>query len=139
MKTRLIWKKCRLLEDKDAFWIECTDEEVASQIIPLIDDNKIKTVTHDKSINFHEIIERNRGKNTLNKNPMDLKMCNFFLVTGDLELIMSDRWHFPYSGQWNAYNPFSLIDIIDLQSLDDLKNYDTTQFSDGFDEAMYKL
>ena len=47
MKTRLIWKKCRLLEDKDAFWIECTDEEVASQIIPLIDDNKIKTPDFD--------------------------------------------------------------------------------------------
>lgn len=139
MKTRLIWKKCSILEDKDAFWIECTDEEVASEIIPLIHENKIKPVFHDNSINFHELIKRNRGSNTSNKNPMDEKLCNFFLVTSDLELILSERWLFPYSGQWNAYNPFSLIDIIDLQSLDELKNYDTSKFSDGFDEAMFKF
>ena len=139
MKTRLIWKKCNILEKKDAFWIECTDKEVASEIIPLIDENKIKPVFYNNSINFHEIIKYNRGSNRLNNNPMDEKLCNFFLVTGDLELIMSERWLFPYSGQWNAYNPFSLIDTIDLKSLVDLKNYDTSQFSDGFNEAMFKF
>ena len=57
----------------------------------------------------------------------------------------ADTWPHEYIVQEKVDNDLflelahHLVDIIDLQSLDELKNYDTTQFSDGFDEAMFKF
>ncbi len=35
MKSRLIWRKSWNNNNKDSFWIECTDQEVIDNILPL--------------------------------------------------------------------------------------------------------
>lgn len=113
MKTRLIWRKCWLLENKDAFWIECTDEEVIDNIQPLI--------VEESSLNL-ESIERNHGYSKINKNQNERMFSNFFLISIDCQDIMSERWVYPYSGLWNSQNPFEEIDVVDFNSLLDLND-----------------
>lgn len=82
MKTRLIW-------------VECTDQEVKDNILPLKSD-----------ADFIKEVEFNRGPSKINKNLNDAIYCNFFLVSVHLKDILSFNWVYPYAGMWNFENPF---------------------------------
>ena len=109
MKTRLIWKESRINNNKDSFWVECTNDEVIEKILPLKSDE-----------DFINEINRNIGHSTINRNENENIYCNFFLVSTDLKDIKSFRWVYPYSGQWNAYNPFEEIEMVEFYNLDEL-------------------
>jgi hypothetical protein len=66
-------------------------------------------------------IERNRGYSRINKNLNEQVFCNFFLISADLKFIKSYGWVMPYSGMWNAGNPFREIGVIDFNCLEELK------------------
>lgn len=117
MKTRLFWRKSWLNNNKDSFWIECTDEEVVTNIIPLRSDPE-----------FLNEIEHNKGPSRINKNKNDRKYQNFFLVSTDLKNIISSFWVYPYSGMWNASNPFERITPIDFDDLTKLKEFQIEKF-----------
>lgn len=112
MKTRLIWHKCKLNDDKDSFWIECTDDEVIKSIMPFVNVNNVGIVQE---------VEQNRGHSKINTNENERIFCNFFLISTDYKCIKSYRWVMPYSGMWNGYSPFEEIEVVDFNSLEDLK------------------
>ncbi|MFZ4799573.1 MAG: hypothetical protein ACOYMA_18910 [Bacteroidia bacterium] len=110
MKTRLIWEKCWTNNDKDSFWIECTDKEVIEKILPYkSDDDFLKEIKHNEG---HSLINQNANENIYR---------NFFLVSTDLTEIKSFIWQMPYSGQWNSSNPFKKIEMVDFNNLNELK------------------
>lgn len=111
MKTRLIWKKSWYNNDKDSFWIECTDQEVIDHILPLKSNS-----------DFLTDIKQNAGYSRINKNENEQIFRNFFLISKDLSEIQSLGWVYPYSGMWNASNPFEEIDVIDFNNLKQLQN-----------------
>lgn len=112
MKTRLIWRNCWLNEDNDSFWVECTDEEVTRCILPYVIDKKKELLTQ---------VKNNRGDSKINENQKEQVFCNFFLISTDCKHIKSYEWQMPYSGMWNAENPFREIDVADFQTLGELK------------------
>lgn len=109
MKSRLIWRKSWINNNKDSFWIECTDQEVIDNILPLKSDS-----------NFMDTIKENKGPSKINKNENENVYCNFFLISVDLKNIQSYNWVYPYTGMWNASNPFEVIEVIDFNSLEKL-------------------
>lgn len=111
MKTRLIWRKSWNNNNKDSFWIECTDQEVIENILPLKSDS-----------DFLEKIKENIGPSLINKNENEKIFCNFFLLSVDLKDIKSFNWVYPYAGMWNASNPFKEIDLIDFNNMEHLKD-----------------
>ncbi len=112
MKTRLIWRRCWISNNKNCFWIECTDEEVSNCILGHVDEKKDKLLQE---------INRNRGHSLINKNINEQIYCNFFLISTDLKNIQSYAWQMPYGGMWNASNPFREIDVVDFHGLNELK------------------
>lgn len=116
MITKLVWPKCRLMDQKNAFWVACTDDEVISHIIPQLNGNKELQI---------ETIKHNRGANNMEENPDELKYTNFFLISADKTNIISYSWYMPYAGQWNASNPFRKIDKEVLSNLNDLEKLES--------------
>lgn len=117
MKTRLIWEESWMNNNKNSFWIECTDKEVIDHILSLKSDSL-----------FLEEIKRNRGYSQIDKNINENIFCNFFLISDDLEDIKSFTWVYPYSGMWNAGNPFRTIELIDFDNLNCIKgSFDTVK------------
>lgn len=110
MKTRLIWKNCPQNDNKDSYWVECTDSDVQDKILPHIKDD----IDHIK-----EEINKNRGVSLIHKE--EVNILNFFLISCDLAHIKSYSWLMPHSSLWNAYCPFKEFDEIALDSLEDLK------------------
>ncbi|HZJ79111.1 MAG TPA: hypothetical protein VFC69_00880 [Dysgonamonadaceae bacterium] len=110
MKTRLIWRESWMNNKKDSFWVECTDQEVVDNILPLKSDADFM-----KEINF------NREPSKINKNLNEAIYTNFFLVSVDLKNILSFNWVYPYAGMWNAANPFEEIEVADFDRLEQLK------------------
>ena len=111
MKTRLIWRESWYNNDNDSFWVECTDQEVVDKIMPLKFDSEFLTE-----------IKENAGHSLINQNENENIFRNFFLVSIDLKDIKSFNWVYPYSGMWNAGNPFEKIDVVDFENMGDLKN-----------------
>ena len=109
MKTRLIWEKSWYNNNKDSFWIECTDMEVEENILKLKSDGE-----------FLERIKHNVGHSLINKNQNEQIYRNFFLISADLKDIKSMGWVYPYSGQWNSSNPFKAIKVKDFYNLNEL-------------------
>lgn len=110
MKTRLIWRESWMNNKKDSFWVECTDQEVVDNMLPLKSDADFM-----KEINF------NREPSKINKNLNEAIYTNFFLVSVDLKNILSFNWVYPYAGMWNAANPFEEIEVADFDRLEQLK------------------
>lgn len=110
MKTRLIWRESWMNNKKDSFWVECTDQEVVDNILPLKSDADFM-----KEINF------NREPSKINKNLNEAIYTNFFLVSVDLKNILSFNWVYPYAGMWNAANPFEEIEVADFDRLEQLQ------------------
>lgn len=113
MRTRLIWENCSINNNVSSFWVECKDEEVITKILPSINvpDNQ-----------FFEKIRNNRGPITLSSDKSDIDFCNFFLISIDCQHIKSFAWVMPYSGMWNASNPFEEFSVIDFNELNQLQD-----------------
>lgn len=110
MIARLIWRESWMNHDKDSFWVECTDQEVIDNILPLKSD-----------ADFLKEIEFNRGPSKINENLNESIYTNFFLVSVDLKEILSFNWVYPYAGMWNAANPFEQIELVHFDKLEQLQ------------------
>lgn len=110
MITRLIWRESWINNEKDSFWVECTDQEVTDNIMPLKSD-----------ADFLKEIKFNRGPSEINKNLNERIYTNFFLISVDLKDILSFNWVYPYAGMWNAANPFEEIELVHFGKLEQLK------------------
>ncbi len=95
MKTKLIWRNCDLNKNKDSFWVECTEEDVTNNILPFVQNDRE---------NLLKEIDDNKGASKMVENESAFK--NFFLISFDSKIIKSFQWQMPYSGLWNAGNPF---------------------------------
>ena len=109
MRVRLFWEKSWYNDNKDSFWVECTENEVIENILPYRSDE-----------DFIEKIKQNKRHPEINLNTNEKIYCYFFLISKDLEFIESFNWVYPYSGMWNAYNPFVEIEPIDIIDLEEL-------------------
>jgi hypothetical protein len=110
MIARLIWRESWMNKDKDSFWVECTDQEVIDNILPLKSD-----------ADFLTEIEFNREASLINENLNERIYTNFFLVSVDLTEILSFNWVYPYAGMWNAASPFEEIELVHFDSLEQLE------------------
>ena len=110
MIARLIWRESWMNHDKDSFWVECTDQEVIDNILPLKSD-----------ADFLKEIEFNRGPSRINENLNERIYTSFFLVSVDLKEILSFNWVYPYAGMWNAANLFEEIELVHFDSLEQLE------------------
>lgn len=110
MITRLIWRESWINKDKDSFWVECTDQEVIDNILPLKSD-----------ADFLKEIEFNRGSSRINENLNERIYTSFFLISVDLTEILSFNWVYPYAGMWNAGNPFEEIELVNFDNLEQLQ------------------
>ena len=110
MIVRLIWRESWMNHEKDSFWVECTDQEVIDNILPLKSD-----------ADFLKEIEYNREPSKINKNLNERIYTSFFLVSVDLTEILSFNWVYPYGGMWNAANPFEEIELIHFEKLEELQ------------------
>ena len=111
--VRLYWPNCSRYgtSPMDYFWVECTFDEAESQIFPLLtEDVKRKSIQNGKR-----------------------KFCIYgtkmpeycFLISADRSRILSFPPYYPYSGQWNAYNPFRKSKPqLNIQTLDNLYYFD---------------
>lgn len=117
----MFWPECEFINGKwsntpiDSFWVECTEEEAKAKVYPYLSaeekNNMQKNITTIKPGNF-------AGINTENY---------YFLVSKDLQSIMSFPWFYPYSGQWGAYCPFRKIDEIEISNLEEIKQIITVK------------
>lgn len=124
MITKIIWPKCRMMNDKNAFWVGCTDEEVNKKIIPLLND-----INESKEL---EKISFNRGPCTFREDQDEIMFTNYFLISADGKEILSYPWSLPYAGQWNASNPFRMITKTNITNLDELKLLEESLDKSGY-------
>ena len=110
MITRLVWRESWINNEKDSFWVECTDQEVIDNILPLKSD-----------ADFLKEIEFNREPSEINKNLNERIYKNFFLISVDLKDVLSFNWVYPYEGMWNVSNLFEEIDLVNFDNLNQLK------------------
>ena len=124
MITKIIWPKCRMMNDKNAFWVGCTDEEVNKKIIPLLND-----INESKEL---EKISFNRGPCTFREDQDEIMFTNYFLISADGKEILSYPWSLPYAGQWNASNPFRMITKTNITNLDELRLLEESLDKSGY-------
>lgn len=110
MLTRLVWRESWINNEKDSFWVECTDQEVIDNILPLKFD-----------ADFLKEIEFNREPSEINKNLNERIYKNFFLISVDLKDVLSFNWVYPYEGMWNVSNLFEEIELVNFDNLNQLK------------------
>ena len=110
MITRLVWRESWINNEKDSFWVECTDQEVIDNILPLKSD-----------ADFLKEIEFNREPSEINKNLKERIYKNFFLISVDLKDVLSFNWVYPYEGMWNVTNLFEEIELVNFDNLNQLK------------------
>lgn len=101
------------MDYKNAFWGGCTDDEVTEQILPILDSRKAEEEIRK--------IPLTKGQSKIEDDKNDEFISNYFLISVDGEEILSFNWVLPYSGQWNASNPFRRIDKQIIPNLNDLK------------------
>jgi hypothetical protein len=118
VKIKLYWPKCNLcfkdieFNGNDALFLECSLEEAKEQLFHYLTDGQI-----DQCL---------RGYNPIS-NPGQFefgietdKVC--FLITKDQKLLLPEPWYFPYTGQWNAYNPFRKIKETEIKEIGELSD-----------------
>ena len=109
MRAILFWKDCwRFKPEQDAYWVECSEDEV-NHIIPLLDDAQ---EWRDRRDIFH-------SSKFAHTNPQ-LGMqpdSYYFLISIDGKNAIPTPPYYPYAGQWNAYCPFSKIEPFSFKTL----------------------
>lgn len=85
----------RAPEGRPAFWVMCSKEEAAREILPLLDKKKLEWMDH--CVRRSEPCRMDMGGK-------DLTHC--FVILADLTQIHPMHFTYPFDNQWNAYSPF---------------------------------
>jgi|GEM_PF-679254 len=94
---------------QDIFWVECRYDEAVKVVMPWVKSKqteKAEKIAAEIERNYRLLSEKPGGKHT---NNLWKKGCVYFLISRRLDLIKPMAHYFPYSGMWNAYNPFRKI------------------------------
>jgi len=116
MKTLLVWKDCTLFKKRqDGFWVQCPSSELEKKILPYL--------SREKKTEFLERKKHFLSTDWARANPGLLVEPGsyYFMIARDGTEVQPTDPFFPYSSQWNAYCPLKKIDIISIDSVDDLK------------------
>jgi hypothetical protein len=113
-----MWKNCTYRNGDwgaspvDAYWVEATKKEAVKYVFPsLLPEAKAASLLYGK-----------RGVGVANDvGKPALPFC--FLVAKDLSSIDPHETHYPFSGLWNAYSPFSDVPEFRINSLEELKSF----------------
>lgn len=128
LRIKLYWPKCKLGNKEwasdgiDAFWVECTLEEAEEKVFPYLSPRQLV-----ESRRNWERVEMDRKSSHIEKN----RFC--YLVSKDLNSIISFPWYYPYSGQWNAYGPFREIYETEITELEEASKITPRDASFGLD------
>lgn len=125
MKAVLIWKDCWLFKKKqDGFWVQCPSSELEGKILPhILGEHKTSFLEGKEHFLSTEWATANPG---LLVEPDSY----YFIISRDGNEVQPTPPFFPYSSQWYV-NPFETIDIIIIDSINDLEACPRYQKSDG--------
>lgn len=118
MKIKLQWPNCDFdfrdieFNGNDALFLECSLDEAKEQLFNRLTEDQIDQCLRDYNP------QPNPGQ--LEFGIETDKVC--FLITKDLRLLLPEPWYFPYSGQWNGYNPFQKIKEIEIKDISELSD-----------------
>jgi hypothetical protein len=101
MLIRFVWPDCAHHSDKpvDAFWVECDEGEARRLLSPGADLPRPGAPSGAEQAAY----------------------C--FLIARDRRFVQPMPWTYPYSGLWNAYNPFRTLPFpISIDSLTELEH-----------------
>lgn len=116
MKIKLYWPNCNLnfsdvnFNGNDAFFLECSLEEAKEQLFDRLTEYQIHHCLRD--------YDSCPNPGQLEFGIETDKVC--FLITKDQNVLLPEPWYFPYSGQWNEYNPFQKIKEIEIKNVSEL-------------------
>jgi hypothetical protein len=121
MKIRYYWPSCDLSCDNrdrvpkvDAYFVECcSQQEVDEKVLPRVSPDKLDEVKR--------LIERYQD---FNRSNLSGPTCAHFLVAKDLTFIVPHTWSYPIANMWNAYSPFDVVEQVEIDSLEELRNLD---------------
>jgi hypothetical protein len=119
MKIRYCWRSCDLSCDNrdrdpkvDAYFVDCcSQQEVDEKVLPYVPPDKLDEVKR--------LIERYLDCNRSN---LSGPTCAHFLVAKDLTFILPHTWNYPIANMWNAYSPFDVVEQVEIESLEELRN-----------------
>jgi len=115
LKIKLYWPRCKFLnkqwvdEEIDSYWVECTLKEAEKYVFSYLSTDQIE-----------ESRSRWKPREKGSKDEQIEKDYLYYLVSKDLQSIISFPWYYPYSGQWNAYCPFEEIKEVEIKELKDV-------------------
>jgi hypothetical protein len=101
MIVKLMWPAQEHGRTMDAFWVECTPEEITAAILPLL--------STDQRTELAALQEREETS------------TSHFLIARDLSTIQPMDAIYPFSNLWNAYNPFCAIPDAFIATLEAIK------------------
>jgi len=116
MKAVLIWKDCSIFEKmQDGFWVQCPNSELEEKILPYLSGKQ--------STQFLERKKHFLSTEWATANPGLLVEPNsyYFMISRDGKEVQPTDPFFPYSSQWYV-NPLETIDIINIDSINDLES-----------------
>jgi len=116
MKAVLIWKNCDLFEkEQDGFWIQCPSSELDEKILPHL-SGMHRTQFFDGGEERYLSTEWA----TINPGLLVEPDSYYFIVSRDGKEIQPTDPFFPYSSQWYGGCPLEEIDIMNIDSINDL-------------------
>lgn len=116
MKIKLYWPNCELdisgggFNGNDALFLECSFEEAKEYLFDQLTEDQVNQCLRD--------YDSHPNPGQLEYGIETNKIC--FLITQSRKVFFPEPWYFPYSGQWNAYNPFLRIKEIEIKDLNEL-------------------
>ncbi|HOS46725.1 MAG TPA: hypothetical protein PLQ69_09635 [Paludibacter sp.] len=115
MKAVLIWKDCSLFQkEQDGFWIQCPRSELEEKVLPhLAGEQRTQFLDRKEYFLSTQWATRNPG---LLVEPDSY----YFIISRDGKEVQPTDSFFPYSSQWYGGCPLEEIDIIIIDSINDL-------------------
>jgi hypothetical protein len=132
VKVDLVWPECIDFDldnnsgSEDVFWVEFEYNEARGIVLPWLKRHyprKVKKIAAEIEEN-HRVLDRSHV-NSHTKN-LWKKGYVYFLISRKLNLIKPMPHYFPYSGLWNADNPFIKIFPQIIYELEDIETIDST-------------
>lgn len=116
MKAVLFWKDCPAFEkEQDGFWIQCPSSELEEKILPYLKGKQ--------RARFLKLKEHFLSTAWATTNPELLVEPDsyYFIISRDGKEVQPTDPFFPYSSQWYGGCPLEEIDIINIDSINDLE------------------
>lgn len=116
MKAVLLWKDCNIFKKKqDGFWIQCPSSELEEKILPYLSGEHRTQFLKWRKERF-----LSTKWATINPGLLVEPDSYYFIISRDGKEVQPTDPFFPYSSQWNAYCPLEEIEIIKIDSINNL-------------------